>query len=146
MTTQPALVADAVAWLQQALPWPVIARFCLVGMFPFSALDKALHWKDAVAQAGSSIVPAAFAPLLLVLGGALEIVAPVCIVAGWWAEPMAFLLAAYCAVTALLFHPFWASGDFWKQGASVGRAHFWDFTKNFGLVGGLLLVAIGRGF
>ncbi len=142
----PAIVADTMAWLQQALPWPVLARICLVGMFPFSAIDKLLHRRDALAQAGSSIVPAALAPLLLVLGGTLEVVAPVGIVAGWWAEPLALLLAAYCAVTALLFHRFWACGDFWKQGASVGRAHFWDFTKNFGLVGGLLLVAFGHGF
>jgi hypothetical protein len=27
----------------------------------------------------------------------------------------------------------------------LDRGHFWDFTKNFGLVGGLLLVALGTG-
>ena len=123
-----------------------VARVCLVLMFPFSAVDKVLHWADAMKQASSSFVPARLAPLLLVAGMAIEIAAPVCIVSGWQAEPAAFLLAIYCAVTALMFHAFWCYGDFWAQGASVARSHFWDFTKNFGLVGGLLLVALGRGF
>lgn len=132
-------------WLQQ---WPVelIARICLVGMFPFSALDKLLHRADALAQARSSIVPAVLAPALLVAGGLLEVVGPVCVVSGWMAGPAALLLALYCAVTALLFHAFWNRGDFWRQGDSRGRTHFWDFTKNFGLAGGLLLVAAGHGF
>jgi len=128
--------------------WPValIARICLVGMFPFSAVDKIVNRTAALAQARSSFVPAALAPLLLAAGGTLEVMAPVCIVAGWYAEPAALLLALYCVLTALLFHPFWAPGDFWRPGASAGRAHFWDFTKNFGLAGGLLLVAAGHGF
>jgi hypothetical protein len=29
-----------------------------------------------------------------------------------------------------------------KADSSVGRDHFWQFVKNFGLVGGLLLVAL----
>ena len=132
-------------WLQQ---WPVelIARICLVGMFPFSALDKLLHRADALAQARSSIVPAVLAPALLLAGGLLEVVGPVCVVSGWMAGPAALLLALYCAATALLFHAFWNRGDFWRPGASQGRTHFWDFTKNFGLAGGLLLVAAGHGF
>jgi putative oxidoreductase len=137
--------SHAGAWLA-ALPMALVARVCLVGMFPFSALDKVLHWREARAQASSSVLPASWAPLLLVLGMACEVVTPVCIVAGWWAEPAALVLAGYCAVTALLFHRFWTYGDFWRRGESQGRTHFWDFTKNFGLVGGLLLVAIGHGF
>ena len=68
-----------------------------------------------------------------------------CIVAGWQAPLAALVLAAFCAVTALLYHPFWKHGDFWASGASVDRGHFWDFTKNFGLVGGLLLLALTTG-
>jgi putative oxidoreductase len=132
-------------WLQ-ALPVAAVARVCLVLMFPFSAIDKVLHWNDAMAQAGSSFIPASFAPVLLILGMMIEVGTPICIVSGWQAEPAAFLLAGYCAVTALLFHAFWRYVDFWKPGSSEGRAHFWDFTKNFGLVGGLLLVTLGRGF
>jgi putative oxidoreductase len=138
-------IGQALATQLQALPVALIGRICLVGMFPFSALDKIFNRGEALAQARSSIVPAAWAPLLLAMGAVLEVVAPVCIVIGWMAEPAALLLALFCMLTALLFHPFWLSRDLWRQGPSVGRAHFWDFTKNFGLAGGLLLVAAGHG-
>lgn len=121
----------------------LVARVCLVAMFPFSALDKVLHWDDALAQADSSFLPGG--PVLLIGAIAVETVAPVCIVAQWHAVGAALVLAAFCAVTALLYHPFWKHGDLWAAGASVDRGHFWDFTKNFGLVGGLLLVALGTG-
>ena len=122
----------------------LVARILLVAMFPFSAIDKVLHWNAALQQANSSFMPGG--PLLLVMAMAVELVAPVCIVAGWHAGPAALVLAAYCAATALLYHPFWMQGDFWARGESVARGHFWDFTKNFGLAGGLLLVALGAGF
>jgi putative oxidoreductase len=122
----------------------VLARVLLVCMFPFSAIDKVLHWRSALAQADSSWLPGG--PVLLVLAMIVEIATPVCIVAGWHARIAALLLAAFCAATAVLYHPFWKQGDFWAQGDSVDRNHFWDFTKNLGLAGGLLLVALGAGF
>jgi putative oxidoreductase len=36
---------------------PFIARFCLVVLFPFSALDKILDYGNAVAQADTSGLP-----------------------------------------------------------------------------------------
>jgi len=40
-----------------------------------------------------------------------------------------------------LYHPFWTYPDFWiESDSSQAREHFWQFLKNFGLVGGLLLV------
>ena len=55
----------------------------------------------------------------------------------------AAVLAFYCIVTALLYHQFWAHGDFFKKGDSQGRTHFWDFMKNFCIVGGLGLIMLG---
>lgn len=126
----------------------LLARICLVLMFPFSAIDKIVHWKDALAQANSSFTgstTSSFLPggPLLVAAMVIEFVTPICIVLLWHERPAALLLAAFCVVTALLYHPFWRQGDFWVQGNSVDRQHFWDFTKNFGLTGGLLLVAAG---
>jgi len=129
------------AWLNFAL-LPHLARLCLVCMFPFSGLDKILHWGDALKQANSSFLPGGRA--LLILGMLVEFITPVCIVIGWHDRLAAFILAGFCAVTAILYHPFWAFRDFWVQGESVGRGHFWDFLKNFGLAGGLLLL-IGTG-
>ncbi|HEX7369096.1 MAG TPA: DoxX family protein [Rhodanobacteraceae bacterium] len=119
---------------------PIIIRVCLVVLFPFSALDKIVFWKDAIAQADSSFLPKWSGPPLLVAAIVVEAVAPFCIVFGWYDRIAALVLALFCVVTAILYHPFWKYRDFWKSGNSVARSHFWDFLKNFGLVGGLLLV------
>jgi putative oxidoreductase len=123
---------------------PLLARICLVCMFPFSGLDKILHWQDAVKQANSSFLPDG--RLLIILGMAVEFITPVCIVLGWHDRLAAFILAGFCVVTAILYHQFWTYGDFWAPSASAGRSHFWDFTKNFGLAGGLLLLIIAGSF
>jgi putative oxidoreductase len=122
---------------------PLLARFCLVVMFPFSAYDKIVHWDEAMAQAKTSPLPGS--GVMLIAAIIVEFVTPVCIVIGWHDRLAAFLLAGFCVVTALLYHQFWKFPDFWsKDGA--GRSHFWDFLKNFGLVGGLALIVIGGGF
>lgn len=115
------------------------ARLSLVAMFPFSALDKVIHWRNSLAQTNSAGVPGG--PFLLVAAIALEALTPIMIVTGWHDRLGAFLLAGFCFVTAFLYHPFWRYGDFWSaRDDSVAREHFWQFLKNFGLIGGLLLV------
>ncbi|WP_293379846.1 DoxX family protein [Phenylobacterium sp.] len=126
------MISAAAVWL--------VARICLVAMFPFSALDKVIHWKNALAQTRSSGLPGGAA--MLVAAIAVEGVTPFCIVFGVFDRAAALLLAGFCVVTAFLYHPFWKGPDFWSpRDDSVAREHFWQFLKNFGLVGGLLLVA-----
>ncbi len=119
---------------------PIIIRVCLVVLFPFSALDKIVFWKDALKQADDTFLPKSSGPPLLISAIVVEAVAPFCIVIGWHDRIAALILALFCVITAILYHPFWKFADFWKSGNSQGRAHFWDFLKNFGLVGGLLLI------
>jgi len=120
---------------------PPVARVFLVILFPFSGIDKIIHWKDALAQTNSTPVP--FVPALLVAAIFVELVTPFCIIFAWHERIAAFVLAGFCVATAVLYHQFWRFADFWTPGESVGRGHFWDFLKNFGLVGGLLLLIIG---
>jgi putative oxidoreductase len=125
------------------MPWindyaPLLLRICLVVLFPFSALDKIVNWGAAMKQAGS--LP--FKPAMLVASILVEIVTPVCIVTGWHDRLAAFVLAGFCVVTALLFHQFWRYADFWRFRESEGLEHFWEFLKNFGLVGGLGLIML----
>lgn len=127
-----------------SLAVPIIARICLVILFPFSALDKILHWQEALKQANSSFLPDG--PMLLLMAIAIELIMPFCIVFGWHDRIAALILAGFSVVTALLYHPFWKFGDFWAPKDSQGRQHFWDFLKNFGLVGGLLLLVIAGSF
>lgn len=122
---------------------PLVIRIFLVILFPFSALDKIFDWNGALKQAQSSFLPSASAPVLLMLAIIVELVTPFCIVIGWHDRLAAFILAGFCVVSALLYHNFWNYPDFWVKGDSTARGHFWDFLKNFGLVGGLLLITFG---
>ena len=117
----------------------IVARVCLVAMFPLSAIDKIWHWKNALAQTDSDGLPGG--AVLLVLAILIEGLTPLCIVVGWLDRPAAAILAGFCVVTAILYHPFWRYDDFFSPSdASKSREHFWQFLKNFGLFGGLLLV------
>lgn len=119
---------------------PLLARVCLVLMFPFSAYDKIAHWNEAMAQARTT--PIFGNPAMLIAAIIVELVTPICIVLGWHDRLAAFILAGFCVVTALLYHQFWRFPGFWREDGA-GRSHFWDFLKNFGLVGGLVLIVIG---
>jgi putative oxidoreductase len=116
-----------------------IARLCLVLIFPFSALNKIFDHQTAMAQAAHGWIPlpTPMATTLLVLGGMLEIIGPVCILLGFYRRQAALLFIFYVIATAVLFHNFWSfpfNGDAWNQ-------NFWPFLKNFGLAGGFLYIA-----
>jgi putative oxidoreductase len=117
---------------------PLLLRVCLVVLFPFSGLDKIVNWADAKKQAGPGVVASAM--LLAAIG--IEVLTPVCIVLGWHDRLAAFILAGFCVVTAVLYHQFWRFPDFWRFKEGEGLEHFWEFLKNFGLVGGLGLVVL----
>ncbi len=117
---------------------PLVLRICLVVLFPFSGLDKILNWTSALKQAGGMPWPRA----MLVLSILVEFGAPACIVTGWHDRFAAFLLAGFCVLTAVLFHQFWRFPDVWRFREGEGLQHFWEFLKNFGLVGGLGLIML----
>jgi putative oxidoreductase len=117
---------------------PLALRIFLVVLFPFSALDKIVNWSAALKQAAG--LP--FRPAMLAASILVEILAPVCIVTGWHDRLAAFVLAGFCVLTAILFHQFWRFRDFWRFRESEGLDHFWEFLKNFGLVGGLGLIML----
>jgi putative oxidoreductase len=115
-----------------------IARLCLVLIFPFSALDKIFNHQSAMAQAAHGLIalPHSMATLLLVLGGILEVVGPICILLDFYRRQAALLFVFYVIATAVLFHNFWSfpfTSDQWTQ-------NFWPFLKNLGLAGGFLYV------
>lgn len=115
------------------------ARVALVAMFPFSAIDKIWHWRNSLAQCASSGLPGARP--MLVAAILIEGITPFMIIFGWYDRLGAFLLAGFCVVTAFLYHPFWKGPDFFSpKDDSAAREHFWQFLKNFGLTGGLVLV------
>jgi putative oxidoreductase len=122
----------------------LVLRYLVVMLFlPFSALDKIVNFKGAVAQARESIPSDAAARLAIVAALCIEIIMPLGIVTGVADRLAAFILAGYCGITALLWKQFWKPGDFWSAGSSRARDLFWDFLKNFSLAGGILLITFG---
>jgi putative oxidoreductase len=119
-----------------------LVRFALVALFlPFSALDKVLNFRGAVRQA--SEVSVVLAPILVLGGLGVEVLASLGILTGVADRLAAFVLSGYCVLTALLWKRFWAHGDFWSGGRD--RELFWDFLKNVALGAGILFVAFGTG-
>ena len=119
-----------------------LARLSLVLLFlPFSALDKLLNFGLAVAQAREATPSDAFARALIVTGFLVEVVMSLGVLTGIADRLAAFILAGYCAVTALLWKQFWRQPDFRLRGKSAGREVFWDFLKNFAVAGGFLMIA-----
>ena len=115
---------------------PGLARFCLILLFPFSALDKLFDYSSAVAQANASGMPMP-GWLLLLLGGCLEVFGSLGILFNVYRRQFALLFCFYCIVTGVLFHNFW---DYPFRSADW-MDNFWPFLKNFGLVGGFLFIA-----
>src|ERR1700684_1650010 len=119
-------------------------RISLVLLFlPFSALDKALNFRGAVAQAREVAPNTAIAAGLIAVGLFVEVFMSLGVVTGIADRACAFLLAGYCGVTALLWKQFWKPGDFWSSNTGQGRTLFWDFLKNFALGAGFLLITFG---
>ncbi len=122
----------------------LLVRYGLVVLFfPASALDKMLNFKGAVQQAKQVFSSNGVAVSLILAGLFVEVVMPLGILSGVADRLAAFIMAGYCAITAVLFKRFWQPGDFWSAGESKGRDLFWDFLKNFSLASGFLLVVVG---
>ena len=124
-----------------------IAAAIRVGMvllfLPFSALDKVLNFRGAVAQARQAAPNTTVAIGLILIGLFVEVFMSLGVITGIADRACAFVLAGYCGVTALLWKQFWKPGDFWSSNAGQGRTLFWDFLKNFALGAGFLLITFG---
>lgn len=122
----------------------LVVRCGLVLLFlPFSALDKVLGFDHAVKQAQEMFKPRAVATAAILIGLFIEVVCSIGVVSGVADRASAFVIAGYCAATAVLFKPFWAQGDFWSDPDGKGRMLFWDFLKNLSLGAGFLVIVVG---
>ena len=122
----------------------LVVRCGMVLLFlPFSALDKVLGFGPAVAQAQEVFKPRPLAAAVLLVGLAVEVVCTLGVVTGVADRACAFVIAGYCAATAVLFKPFWRQGDFWSAPGGKARGLFWDFLKNLSLGAGFLLLVVG---
>jgi putative oxidoreductase len=106
-------------------------RVLLVALFLLSGLGKIGAYSATAGYMASVGVPGALLPLVI----ATEVLGGAAIIAGWNTRIVAFLLAGFSLVSALLFH-----NNFADQIQMI------MFLKNVSIAGGfLLLVAHGAG-
>jgi putative oxidoreductase len=108
-----------------------LGRVLLSLIFLISGVGKISGYAGTQAYMESVGVPGALLPAVI----AFEVLGGLAIVLGWQTRLVAFLLAGFCLLSAVLFH-----GNVGDQGQQI------QFLKNLGLAGGfLVLVAHGAG-
>lgn len=109
----------------------LLGRILLAALFLIAGLGKIGGYAATQGYMESMGLPGALLPLVI----ALEVGGALAIIAGWRTRLVAFLLAGFSIVSALVFHS--ALGD---------QVQFVMFMKNFSIAGAfLLLVARGAG-
>jgi len=108
-----------------------LGRLLISFMFLMSGLNKAGNYSNTSGWMESMGVSSSILPLVILL----EIIGALAIIVGWKTKIVAFLLAGFCFVSALIFH-----SDFSNQVEMI------MFMKNIAIAGGFLfLVANGAG-
>lgn len=119
-------------------------RLMLVALFmPSSVIDKTFGFHHAVRQAQEVFKPRPLAVAAILVGLLVELGCSLGVLSGVADRACALVIAGFCMVTAILYKPFWAQGDFWSDPDGHGRSLFWDFMKNLSLAGAFLLIVVG---
>jgi putative oxidoreductase len=109
----------------------LLGRVLIAAIFLISGLGKISGYAGTQGYMAAMGVPGALLPLVI----ALEVLGAVAIIVGWRTRLVAFLLAGFSVVSALIFHR--ALGD---------QTQFIMVMKNLAIAGGFLfLVARGAG-
>jgi len=121
-----------IALAQRALY--LVGRGLLGLYFIVPGITKITGWSATAEYMAAHGVP--LIPVLLVLTIILQIGGGACLLAGYRAQLMAFLLAGLTIVINLFMH------DFWNVEESLQQAHeTQNFIKNLAIVAGLMYVA-----
>lgn len=108
-----------------------LGRLFLAFMFVAAGADKIFNYAGTQGYMESMGVPGALLPLVIIT----ELVGGLVIILGWQTRIVAFLLAGFSILTAIIFH-----ADFANQ------IQMTMFMKNISIAGGfLMLVANGAG-
>jgi putative oxidoreductase len=109
----------------------LLGRILMAGMFLQSGIGKIGNYAGTGHYMAAKGVPSTLLPLVIIL----EVGGSIAIILGWKTRLFAFLLAGFCILTALFFHP-----NFADQTQSI------MFMKNISIAGGFLIIfACGAG-
>ena len=112
-----------------------IARLALAILFLWGGAMKLLGYAGFVAYLHTKNVP--YASYAAIAAAAFELLGGIALVLGVRTRAVAFLLAVYAIVTAILGHDFWNMTQAALQQDEV--VHFW---KNVAIAGGFLLLTV----
>jgi len=104
----------------------VVARILLAHIFVLAGMNKIMGYAGTQGYMEMMGVPGMLLPLVIILelGGGLALIA------GWQARLVAYALAGFCVISALIFHHNLAD-----------QVQMIMFMKNLAIAGGLLLIA-----
>jgi putative oxidoreductase len=113
---------------------PLLGRLLIAFIFLFAGFGKITGFEGTVGYIASKGLPL---PELGAIGAAIvEIGGSLLLIVGWNARLAAAALFVFTAMTALLFHNFWAMPADQAQGQMI------HFMKNMAMMGGLLYVVV----
>lgn len=104
----------------------LLGRIGLAAIFLLAGMNKITNYAGSAQFLASSGLPEQLLPLVIVF----EIVGALAIILGFQTRISAFLLAGFCAVTALLYH-----------NNLSNQVQFLMFFKNIGMAGGFLVLS-----
>ena len=108
-------------------------RIALAAVFLFSGLEKSTHFQRTLQEFERERIP--LRPASVIFTIALHLIAPICLMVGWFVTPMALALAVFTFAATILVHHFWTmEGEERLARTRVALA-------NLGLICGLVLLA-----
>lgn len=112
----------------------LVGRALLGLYFILPGIMKITGWSGTVEYMAAHEVP--LIPVLLVVTIVLQVGGGACLLLGYRAQLMAFLLAGLTLMISLFMH------DFWNMEEGLQRAHeMQNFIKNLAIMAGLMFVA-----
>lgn len=112
----------------------LVARIMMAVVFLVSGVEKSINFADALDEFAKARVP--FLRFSTVATIALHLVASVCLLVGWYVTEMAAALAVFTLFATIRVH------DFWNMQGEERLVRSRVALANYGLVGGLLLLAV----
>jgi putative oxidoreductase len=111
----------------------LVARVLLMALFVLFGWNKLTGFSGTVAYMTTTGAPAP--ELSAVIAVVMELIVGLALLVGFYARPLALVLAIYTLGTALIGH------HFWNMTGMVGYDNMIHFYKNVSIMGGLLFLA-----
>ena len=112
----------------------LVARILMSIVYLVSSIEKSLNFAAALEEFAIARLP--FLKFTVIATITLHFVASICLIAGWFITEMATALAIFTVAATIRVH------DFWNMEGDERLARSRIAFANFGLVGGLILLAV----